>query len=86
MREGDGAAEVEAGSRERRVRPCSEREEPGSDSLFFFFSEVPGELGLFSLTLSILIMVKPPLNGFTISPLHLNRLTEIFELQSQRII
>ena len=34
MREGDGAAEVEAGSRERRVRPCSERKEPGVDSLF----------------------------------------------------
>lgn len=52
----------------------------------YICTEVPGELGLSSLTLSILIMVKPPLNGFTISPLHLNRLTEIFELQSQRII
>ena len=44
----------------------------------YICSEVPGELGLSSLTLSILIMVKPPLNGFIISSLHLNRLTEIF--------
>lgn len=41
-------------------------------------TEVPGELGLSSLTPSILIMVKPTLNDFIISSLHLNRLTEIF--------